>query len=111
MPERPVGVIIICILQFIGAILMIIMGALVGILGAGYGSGLAFITGVAVLAIGIVLIFATLALWALKSWGWWVSIILNILIIVTGAVGGLWIGLIIPIITIIYLVVIREHFR
>jgi hypothetical protein len=117
MVDRPLGVAVICILQFIGAIILIALGAVVGIVGVtlipgwpGYGA-LAATLGLGVLVLGIVMFIVTFGLWQLKAWALWLTIILNIISIILSILGGALPGIIIPLIVLIYLLVVRDHFR
>ena len=117
MAERPLGVTIICILQFIGAIGGIVIGALAVLLGLAIASGLLLALGAVILVIGIIAFFVTFGLWKLKSWAFWLTIIINIVSILSSistalsgypsAIGGL----IIPLIVMIYLFTVKDHFR
>ena len=118
MVDRPLGVTIICILSWIGAIILIGLGAIGAIASLAIGSGLGLVLSVSILVIGILLFFVTFALWQLKMWAWWLVIILNIIQIVLGigsavsqGSAGPIIGIIIPVIIVIYLWTVREHFR
>ncbi|MFX1519636.1 MAG: hypothetical protein ACFFCD_06930 [Promethearchaeota archaeon] len=111
MADRPIGVTIICILQWIGAIVLIALGALAAIAGLAGGYGWAFIAGAIMLILGIIMFFITFGLWQLKKWAWWITIILNVISIIFSAAGGAFFGVIIPLIVLIYLIIVREHFR
>jgi len=115
MPERPLGVTILCILSWIGAIALMAMGAL-AVLG-GFWIPILFIVGAVMLIMGIVMFLVTFALWQLKMWAWWLIVILNVISIVTG-IGGAVVagdispifGIILPIIIVIYLFTVKDHF-
>jgi hypothetical protein len=116
MVDRPLGVTIICILSWIGAIALIAIGALF-VLGGLFIPLLAVI-GAVFLVIGIVSFLVTFALWNLKMWAWWIIVILNVISIVSGigsavAYGDFSpiFGIIIPVIIVIYLWTVRDHFR
>jgi hypothetical protein len=116
MADRPLGVTIICILNWIGAIALIAIGALF-VLGGLFIPLLAVI-GAVFLVIGIVSFLVTFALWNLKMWAWWLVVILNVISIVSGigsAVGygdfSPIFGIILPVIIVIYLITVRDHFR
>jgi hypothetical protein len=117
MADRPLGVTIICVLQFIGAIILIALGALLVLGGLLLGPLLAVI-GAVFLVLGLISFFVTFGLWKLKSWAFWITIIINIIEIVTGigsavAAGDYSpiFGIIIPLIVVIYLFTVRDHFR
>jgi len=116
MTDRPLGVTIICILSWIGAIALIAIGALM-VLG-GLFIPLLAVVGAVFLVIGIVMFLVTFALWNLKMWAWWLIVILNVISIVSGigsavAYGDFSpiFGIIIPVIIVIYLWTVRDHFR
>ena len=116
MVDRPLGVTIICILSWIGAIALIAIGALM-VLG-GLFIPLLAVVGAVFLVIGIVSFLVTFALWNLKMWAWWIIVILNVISIVSGigsavAYGDFSpiFGIIIPVIIVIYLWTVRDHFR
>ena len=115
MVDRPLGVTIICILSWIGAIALIGIGALL-VLG-GIIFPLLAVLGAVFLVIGIISFLVTFALWSLKMWAWWLIVILNVISIVSGigsavAYGDISLigGIIIPIIIVIYLWTVRDHF-
>lgn len=116
MTDRPLGVTIICILSWIGAIALIAIGALM-VLG-GLFIPLLAVVGAVFLVIGIVSFLVTFALWNLKMWAWWLIVILNVISIVSG-IGSAVVygdfspifGIIIPVIIVIYLWTVRDHFR
>ena len=71
-----------------------------------------------ILIIGILLFFVTFGLWQLKMWAWWLVIILNVIQIVLGIGSAVFqgsagpiIGIIIPVIIVIYLWTVKDHFR
>lgn len=118
MADRPLGVTILCILSWIGALILIGLGAIGAIAALALAIPLAVILAAIILIIGILLFFVTFALWQLKMWAWWLVIILNVIQIVLGVgsavsqgSAGPIIGIIIPIIIVIYLWTVKEHFR
>jgi uncharacterized membrane protein (DUF2068 family) len=117
MADRPLGVTIICILQFIAAIILIALGAIFTLILAILVPLLA-ILGVFILVLGIISFIVTFGLWNLKNWAFWLTIIVNVISIVTGIATGVYAGdpsaftgIIIPLIVVIYLFTVREHFR
>ena len=115
MVDRPLGVTIICILSWIGAIALIAIGAAAVI--GGFFFPLLFIVGAVFLIIGIVSFLVTFALWQLKMWAWWLIVILNIISIISGvgsavAAGDAWplVGIILPVIIVVYLWTVKDHF-
>ncbi len=116
MVDRPLGVTIICILSWIGAIALIAIGALF-VLGGLIIFPLLAVIGAVFLIIGIVSFLVTFALWNLKMWAWWLIVILNVLSIVSGIGSAVAYGdfspiygIIIPVIIVIYLFTVRDHF-
>ena len=102
MTDRPLGVTIICIIQFFGAIILIASGIFVIIVGP-----LLFfdVLGTLIVVLGILAFFVTFGLWQLKSWALWLTVILNIISIVLNVFTGAFFGIIIPIIVVIYLLI------
>jgi hypothetical protein len=116
MVDRPLGVTIICILNWIGAIALIAIGV-VAVIG-GFFLPFLFIIGAIFLVIGIISFFVTFALWNLKMWAWWLVVILNFISIISGIGGAVAagdfspiFGIIIPVIIVVYLITVRDHFR
>ena len=121
MAERPLGVTIICVLGFLGAILSILGGAvLLGLGGAAITAigteaaaigGLAGILGGVILIVGIVSLIVLYWLWNMKKIGWTIYMILEIIGIVLNLVSLSIIGLIIPIIIVAYLWTKKDLFK
>ena len=123
MAERPIGVIIIAILQLISALVTLAGGALTLL------AGLAIpFLGIILIAIGaVLLIFGIIGLilfwglWGMKSWAWLLTLLINFLNLIINAYNvytGLpnidymaIINVAIPLIIVIYLFFVREHFR
>jgi hypothetical protein len=118
MADRPLGVSILCILSWIGSIILIGLGSIGAIAAIAIGAPLGLLLSLSILIIGILLFFVTFGLWQLKSWAFWIVMILNIIQIVL-AIGtaviqgtaGPIVGIIVPIIIVIYLGTVRDHFR
>lgn len=116
-PSRPIGVAILAILVIlVGALFL--LGALGLLLLAGFAAirGLPTFFGLTGAFLGVVLlIFAFifigvgLGLWRLRSWAWWLAIIVLVLDIIGSLADP--VGLVIPLILLIYLVLVRQHFR
>lgn len=121
MANRPLGITIICILGFIGAILLILGGiALLGLGGLGVmaGSELATlfggflgIIGVIILLLGIVTAIALFWLWQMKKIGWTLTMVMEIIGIVLSLVQMQIISIIIPAIIVIYLWMKKDLFK
>ena len=121
--KRPLGITIIAILLFISAIFEIIGGffAFIGTTLASPAEGL--LLGWIPLAIGIVTLIVAWGLWTLKPWAYWVTLIVEIISIISnlfnfgqthhsafGVIGGSLVSIII----VIYLLVdgnVRRAFR
>lgn len=116
-PSRPIGVAIL-------AILVVLVGALflLSALGVLLLTGFAAIRGLPtffgltgaflgaiLLIVALVFIGVGLGLWNLRSWAWWLAVIVLVLLII-GSLGDL-VGLVIPLILLIYLLLVRQHFR
>lgn len=116
-PSRPIGVAILAILiVLVGAIFL--LGAIGLLAFAGFTLiralptffGLAStILGVVLLIFALIFIGVGLGLWHLRSWAWWLAII----VLIISIIGGLGdpVGLVIPLILLIYLILVRQHFR
>lgn len=94
------------------------MGALLVFLFAGIGAirGLPTFFGILGTALGIVFLILALifigvglGLWHLRPWAWWLAIIVLIFSIVGSLADP--VGLVIPLILLIYLLLVRQHFR
>jgi uncharacterized membrane protein (DUF2068 family) len=103
--DRPLGVTILAVLEWIGAILVLItaigliaLGAAIPLFGA-----LGLIFGVIMLLLALVSFIIGYGLFTLKSWAWMLAIIFNILDIILGIVAFDIITIIISLIIVIYL--------
>jgi len=115
-PRRPIGVAILAVLVTLGGVVLLILAigilALSGLVGLG---GLPTFGMVGALAGGIVLIFALiwigvgLGLWRLRSWAWWLAIIVMVLSIVSSLATPA--TAVIPALILVYLILVRDHFR
>lgn len=118
--ERPIGVTIICVLGYIGAILMALAGIAImafgglagslGALGLLLGST-GIVAGVMLLAMGIITFVVTQGLWNLKKWAWTVTMILEGLSVLGSLISLNIVGLIIPAIVLYYLYTKKEIFK
>src|SRR5688572_8538827 len=117
-PQRPIGVTIISILSFLAGLAEIAGGlgllALAALAGTApdpsiYGPLAAFlgILGGVLLLIGIVTLAVSIGLWRMRSWAWWVAIIVNVVSIIISIASFSWYSLVFPVIIVLYLVVIR----
>jgi hypothetical protein len=122
MTERPLGVTIIAILQLLGAIGMLAIGAL------SLMAGLAIpIFGIILMAIGAFMIIWGIigfllfwGLWGLKGWAWLITLLYNIIALIIGIYGFYnsgfadymqLINVAIPLIIVIYLFFVRDAFK
>lgn len=79
-------------------------------MGFGVLAALGAALGVIVLLIGLVTLAVAIGLWRMRSWAWWVAIIVNAISILINVASVQWTGLIFPVIIVLYLVVIRDKF-
>lgn len=102
--ERPMGVTIIAILQFISAIILIFAGYVLAFVGAAVGFfGLGLIFGGVFLIIGLIGFIVGWGLWTLKGWAWMIAFLLNLLSVIIALVTFDIVSLIIPLIIVLYL--------
>ncbi len=115
--SRPIGVAILAILIIlVGAILL--LGAIGFLFLTGFAAirGLPTFFGVAGATLGIIVLILALlfigvglGLWHLRSWAWWLAMIV-LFIDIIGSLGDP-VGIVIPLILLIYLLLVRHHFR
>jgi len=92
MAERPLGITIIAILGFIGAVLIIIGGLALSAVGTllamflGPLGALGALAGVVVIIVGIVQFIISYGLWKMKKWALYIEMILLLLSIVMSLV-------------------------
>jgi hypothetical protein len=121
MANRPLGVTILCILGWLGAIFAILgglallgIGAIAGIVGSSLGGllgGLGIVLGIVVLIIGIANLVVLYWLWQMKKQGWTWTMIIEIIGLVLSLVQMNVTGLIIPAIIVIYLWIKKDLFK
>ena len=115
-PSRPIGVAILAILVVLVGVLLLI-GAIAVILFTGFfflaglpSFGLAgSVLGILLLIFALLWIGVGLGLWHLRSWAWWLAIIVMLLSIIGGIAAPA--SVIIPLLIMIYLVLVRRHFH
>ena len=98
--DRPFGITLLALLHFVSGLFGLaggvgVMILLPNILGIVLG-GVLFVLGLFTFVVGW-------GLWNLMSWAWIWSMIVNILTIIINLVSSNWIGIIIPLIIVIYL--------
>jgi hypothetical protein len=115
-PSRPIGVAILAILVvLIGALLLLVaigvflLSGFIALAGLPtFGLAGSFV-GVILLIVALLWIGVGLGLWHLRSWAWWLAVIVMVLSIL-GAIAAPA-TIVIPLIILIYLVLVRHHFR
>ncbi len=116
-PSRPIGVTILAVLTILGGVLLLLLGIVViafSSLLVGVGLPLGFgltgtILGAIVLIFGVVWIAVGSGLLNLRSWAWWLAIIVMVL----SVVGSITVPVaaILPGLILVYLILVRRHFR
>ncbi|HLB67915.1 MAG TPA: hypothetical protein VJN63_05570 [Thermoplasmata archaeon] len=115
-PSRPIGVSILAILVVLGGVLFLLSGIAILLFSAAFALGGLGIFGLAgsilggiVLIFGIIWIAVGLGLWNLRGWAWWLAVIVMVLTILGGISAPAVI--VIPLLILIYLILVRNHFR
>jgi len=115
--SRPIGVTILAVLTILGGVLLLLLvivvvafsSLLVGV-GLPLGFGLTgSVLGAIILIFGIIWIAVGSGLLNLRPWAWWLAIIVMVLSIV-GSIGSP-ITAILPGLILLYLILVRRHFR
>ncbi|MHA1960945.1 MAG: hypothetical protein ACW99U_11980 [Candidatus Thorarchaeota archaeon] len=105
--ERPMGVTILAVLQILGGAIVLFLGGVLGLLAAALlppaFAAFALIFAAFAVILGLISLVVGYGLWGLKSWAWTWAMIVNVLNIITALLGGNYIGLVIPIIIVLYL--------
>ncbi len=115
--SRPIGVTLLAVLTILLGILIVLAGVLflvAPLILVGVGLPLAFglaagVIGAIVLALGLVWIGVGVGLLHLRGWAWWLAVIVMVLSIL-GSIGSP-ITAVIPALILVYLIVVRRHFR
>ncbi len=116
-PSRPIGVTILAVLTILFGILIVLAGIVLlvaPLIFVGTGLPLAFglaasVLGGIVLLFGLIWIGVGVGLLHLRSWAWWLAIIVMIFSIV-GSIGAL-VTAVVPALILIYLILVRRHFH
>ena len=115
-PSRPIGVSILAILVVLGGVLFLLSGIAILLFSAAFALGGLGIFGLAgsilggiVFIFGLIWIAVGLGLWNLRGWAWWLAVIVMVLTILGGISAPAVI--VVPLIILIYLVLVRNHFR
>ncbi|RDE16885.1 MAG: hypothetical protein C4K47_00705 [Candidatus Thorarchaeota archaeon] len=101
---RPIGITILAILQLLGAIVWIYIGALALMLALALLPLLAFMAAIP-LILGIIGLILFYGLWTLKGWAWIWTLIINIIQVIWALYSWDLISLVLPLIIVIYLLV------
>ncbi len=115
--SRPISVTILAVLTILGGVLLLLLGIVVvafSSLLVGVGLPLGFgltgsVLGAIILIFGIIWIAVGSGLLNLRPWAWWLAIIVMVLSIV-GSIGSP-ITAILPGLILLYLILVRRHFR
>lgn len=116
-PSRPIGVAILAVLTTLIGILILIVGLLflaLPVFMVGLGIPLVFglaagVLGVIVILFGLLWIAVGMGLWRLRGWAWWLAVIVMLLSVLSSAAQ--WSLAIIPLLILVYLILVRKHFR
>src|SRR5689334_1680042 len=115
--SRPIGVTILAVLTILLGVLIVLAGIILLVASAlilGVGFPLAFglsatVIGGIVFVLGIIWIAVGVGLLHLRGWAWWLAIIVMVLSIV-GSIASP-VAAIIPGLILVYLILVRHHFR
>jgi lysylphosphatidylglycerol synthetase-like protein (DUF2156 family) len=115
--SRPIGVTILAVLTILLGVIIVIAGIILLIASAlilGFGFPLAFglsatVIGGVVFVLGVIWIAVGVGLLHLRGWAWWLAIIVMVLSIV-GSIATP-VAAIIPGLILVYLILVRHHFR
>ncbi|RLI57155.1 MAG: hypothetical protein DRP09_03915 [Candidatus Thorarchaeota archaeon] len=111
--DRPRGITILAVLEFLGGLVQVIAGFTIVSLGTVYPNGLSVVLGALTLLLGFVALVIGWGLWSLKSWAWMTALIINLINLIVNIVSFSILGAIINLIIIIYLqqADIKSRFR
>lgn len=117
-PSRlPIGVAILGVLTILIGIFILVAGVVLlaaPLFLTGLGFPLVFgltagVVGLVVLVIGLLWVGTGVGLIRLRSWAWWLAVIVMVLSILTSFASPAF--AIVPILILVYLIVVRHHFR
>ncbi len=114
--QRPIGVAILAVLVVLGGVLLLLAAIAVLLLSAVVALGGLTVFGLAggILG-GVLLVFALiwigvgLGLWHLRSWAWWLAVIVMLLSIIGSFATPIF--AVIPGIILVYLLLVHSHFH
>ncbi|TFF91062.1 hypothetical protein EU545_05825 [Candidatus Thorarchaeota archaeon] len=102
--ERPLGVTLLAILQFIQALVVLVAGGTILIAGSIFLPIIGTVVGVVVILFGLFVFYIGLGLWNLQSWAWSWAFIANILGVIIGIVNNFDIvGILLSVVILLYL--------
>ena len=115
--SRPIGVTLLAVLTILLGILIVLVGLLfiiAPLILVGVGLPLAFglatsVIGAIVFVLGLIWIGVGVGLLHLRGWAWWLAVIVMVLSIVGSFSSP--ITAVIPALILVYLIVVRRHFR
>ena len=115
-PSRPIGVAILAILVILAGVILVLLAFAAFLLsGVGFLGGLLPIgllggfLGLILLIFGLVWIGVGLGLWHLRSWAWWLAVIVMVLSIIGGVAAPP--GIVVPLVILIHLMLVRHPFH
>lgn len=115
-PHRPIGVAILAILVvlvgvvlLIPAILLLLLSGFAGLAGLPLFGLVGAVAGIVLLIVALIWIGVGLGLWHLRSWAWWLAVIVMVLTIIGLLAAPVF--AILPILILVYLVLVRQHFH
>ena len=122
MSGKPIGVLVLFLLQLISALIWLVGGAIIIIPSLASGDIFAIIIGgffgLILLIVGLILLIIAFGIYGLKSWAWMWAFIFNLLALIVGVLNGFSdltnvVGIIISGIVVLYLLMpdIRAKFR
>lgn len=116
-PSRPIGVAILAVLTILIGVLILIAGVALLVFPLFLTPlGLPLVFGLTASAVGLIIILVSLlwigtgvGLFHLRSWAWWLAVIVMLLSVLSAAAS--YALAILPLLILIYLIIVRKHFR